>query len=172
MVGVITAVGGEVECHRQTLLPSREVAPVKGIGIGGGGKAGVLADGPGLIDVHGRVGPAEEGRLTGKALQRIARGHRRVPIGTDEEWLHHDVLRGMPVQLLRRVAVGRSRGRDEFSGCGLGRRRGGAFAGQWNVSEAGYAPVDGGAGSDHLRHASNPSSNTESAFTASMLAFR
>ena len=164
--------GGEVERHRQTLLSGREVAPVESVGISGGGKAGILPDGPGLIDVHGRVRTANEGRLTGEAVQWIARGHRLVPVGTGEEWLDDDGFRGVPVQLLRRVAVGRGSGSDEFSGRGLLRRRSRTLACQCDVSEAGYDPVGDDTGSDHLRHTPKPSSNIESAVTASILAFR
>ena len=69
MVGVIAAVGGEIEGDRQALLPGREVAAVEGVGILRRGEAGVLPDGPGLGDVHGRVGAAQIGRDAGIAVE-------------------------------------------------------------------------------------------------------
>ena len=60
MVGVVAAVRGQVEGHRQTLLASGEVAAVECVGLFGGGEAGVLADGPRTHHVHRRVGTAQE----------------------------------------------------------------------------------------------------------------
>src|SRR5258705_1814896 len=51
--------GGEIECHRKALLPRREVASVKRVGIFRRGEAGILPDGPGLVDIHGGVGAAQ-----------------------------------------------------------------------------------------------------------------
>src|SRR5271166_1957712 len=51
VVGVVAAVGGQVEGHRQALLAGGEVAAVKRVGIRGGGEPGVLANRPGLVDV-------------------------------------------------------------------------------------------------------------------------
>ena len=109
MVGVVPAVGRQVEGHRETLLAGGQVTPVEGIGIGGGGEPGVLADGPRLVDVHRRVRAADEGRLAGKTVQGVSRRHRRVPVRADIERLDDDALRGVPVQLLGRIAVGAGR---------------------------------------------------------------
>src|SRR3954449_8657772 len=57
--GVVAAVGGQVEGDRQALLPGGEVAPVERVGLRRGGETRVLADGPRLGGVHGRVGPAQ-----------------------------------------------------------------------------------------------------------------
>ena len=62
MVGVVAAVGGQVEGDRETLLSGGEVAPVEGVGLLGGGEAGVLPHGPRPDDVHGGVRPAQERR--------------------------------------------------------------------------------------------------------------
>ena len=48
VVGVVAAVGREVEGDRQALLAGREVAAVERVGLLGGGEAGVLADRPRL----------------------------------------------------------------------------------------------------------------------------
>ena len=54
--------GREIERDRKALLSGRKVAAVEGVGIFRGGEAGVLPHGPGLGDVHGRVGAAQIGR--------------------------------------------------------------------------------------------------------------
>jgi hypothetical protein len=66
VVGVVAAVGGEVEGHRQALLAGGEVAPVEGVGLLGGGEAGVLADGPRPVGVHGGAHAAHEGAKPGR----------------------------------------------------------------------------------------------------------
>ena len=52
VVGVVAAVGGEVEGHRHALLAGGQVAAVEGVGLLGGGEAGVLADRPRPARVH------------------------------------------------------------------------------------------------------------------------
>ena len=69
MVAVVAAMGGEVEGDREALLAGGEIAPVEGVGILGGGEAGVLPDRPRLGDVHGRVGAAQIRRDAGEAVE-------------------------------------------------------------------------------------------------------
>ena len=71
MIAVVAAVGGEIEGDRQALLPGREVAPVEGVGILRRGEAGILPDGPRLVDVHGRVGAAQIGRDARPGVEEI-----------------------------------------------------------------------------------------------------
>src|SRR3546814_5914684 len=71
MVGVIAAVGGEVEGDREPLLAAGEVGAVEGVGFLGGGEAGILAQRPGPAGVHGRLGPTGEGREAGQASKRL-----------------------------------------------------------------------------------------------------
>ena len=136
MIGVITAVGGQVERHRQALLARGQVAPVEGIRIRGGGEAGVLADGPGLVDVHRRIGTPDVRHRPGEAVQRIARGDRGIAVGGDVHRLDVDVLRGDPVQLIRSVAVRGRCGRNMLGDSGFGGWFPAALAVQWNVGEA------------------------------------
>ena len=80
MIAVVAAVGGEIEGDREALLAGGEVAPVEGVGILGGGEAGVLPDGPRLGHVHGRVGAAQIGRDAGKGVEEVdARRGRPAP---------------------------------------------------------------------------------------------
>ena len=70
VVGVVAAVGGEIEGHRKAHLPGRQVAAIEGVGLLGRGEAGVLPNGPRIGGVHGRVGAAHERRQPGKAARR------------------------------------------------------------------------------------------------------
>ena len=142
MVGVIAAVSGQVEGHRQTFLPGRQIAPVEGVGVRRGGETRVLADGPRLVDVHRRIGPADERRFAGKAVGWVTGGHQRLPVRADEKGLDDDAFRGRPVELFCGVAV-RGPRRGHLSG-GSGRRGRGCGSGsvQGDVGKAGH----GGAG--------------------------
>ena len=83
MIAVIAAMGGEIEGDRQALLAGGKIAPVEGVGILGGGEAGILPDRPRLGDIHGRVGAAQIRRDAGIGVERVepvevARRHRRL----------------------------------------------------------------------------------------------
>ena len=83
MIAVIAAVGGEIEGDREPLLPRGEVAAVEGVGLLGGGEAGILADRPGAAGVHRRAHAAGEGREARKAgivLGRILGGVERLDL--------------------------------------------------------------------------------------------
>ncbi len=69
MVGVIAAVGGQVERHRKSLLPGGEVAAVEGVALLGGREARILADGPRTHHVHRAVGAAQEGGDTCRIVE-------------------------------------------------------------------------------------------------------
>ena len=62
VVGIVAAMGGQIEGDREALLTGGEVAAVEGVGLLGGGEAGVLPDGPGIGAVHGRIDAAQIGR--------------------------------------------------------------------------------------------------------------
>ena len=97
VVGVVAAVGRQVEGDAEALLAGLEVAAVERVGLLGGGEAGVLADRPGLRGVHRRVGPAQERAQAGEVSRpsRPSRSAARV------ERLDGDALGGQP----RRLAV-------------------------------------------------------------------
>ncbi len=65
VVGVVAAVGGEVEGDRKALLPGRQVAAVEGVGVLRGGEPRILTDGPRVGRVHGRIDAAQERREAG-----------------------------------------------------------------------------------------------------------
>ncbi len=71
VVAVVAAVRRQVERDGQTLLPHRQVAAVERVGLRGGGEPGVLADGPGLGDVHGRVRAAQVRHDARVGLQEV-----------------------------------------------------------------------------------------------------
>ena len=58
MVGIIAAMGREIEGDGEALLSGGEVAPVEGVRVLGRGEARILADRPGLGDIHRRIGSA------------------------------------------------------------------------------------------------------------------
>src|ERR1700730_1845065 len=71
MIGVIAAMGGEIERYRKTFLPGGEIATIEGVGILGRGESGILPDRPRLGDIHGGVGPAQDRRDTRPGLKEI-----------------------------------------------------------------------------------------------------
>ena len=92
VVGVVAAVGGQVEGDRKALLACGEVAPVEGVRLGGRGEAGVLADGPRLGGVHRRVRAAQVGRDAGIGVEEVDTAQ----VGGGVERLDGDALRRIP----------------------------------------------------------------------------
>src|ERR1019366_9153098 len=84
--------GGEIERDREALLSGGEVAGVERVGILRRGKPGILPDGPGLVDIHGRVGAAQIGRDAGPGLEEID----AFEIGLAVAGLYEDALRREP----------------------------------------------------------------------------
>ena len=168
VVGVVTAVGGQVERHRQALLSRGQVAPVEGVRLGGGGEAGVLPDGPRLVDVHRRIRArgctaAPRGSCPADSPRRPRHpGRRRCTTGLTSMSLRRD-----PVQLIRGVAVRGRRGRNMLGDSGLGGGFAAALAVQWNVGEAADSALLA-----VIAQAPNRVSRTERASTASILAVR
>ena len=168
MVGVVAAVGGQVEGHRQPLLAGGEVAAVERVGLRGGGEPGVLTDGPRLVDIHRRVGAAHEGRLAGEAVQRVTVGLDGGTVRGDVYRFDVDVFRCVPHQLVRGIPVRGSGRRDMFLYCVFSRRGHGPFAVQRDVGEA----ADNRRGGRHRRYAPNRLSRLERASTALIFAVR
>ena len=116
VVGVVAAVGGQVEGHRDALAAAGERLLVEGVGFLGGGEPGVLADGPGPDRVHGRLRPAHErlearqGVGVGQSLHVLLRVQR----------LDGDALGRVPVQG-GHVAPRRGLGRGLLPGVEIGR---------------------------------------------------
>ena len=71
VVGVVAAVGRQVEGDRQALLAGRQVAAVERVGLLGGREARVLADRPRLRRVHRGVRSAQVRRQPGIGVQRV-----------------------------------------------------------------------------------------------------
>ena len=69
VIGVVTAVRGEVECHRQTLLSGSKVAAVECVGLLGGRETCILTYGPGTHYVHRRIGTAQERSYAGGIVE-------------------------------------------------------------------------------------------------------
>ena len=173
MIGVVAAVCGEVEGDREALLTGREVTTVERIRLRGSGESGVLANGPRLVHVHGRVRTTQERRCAREAVERVTRlgGGRAVRTGVHR--LDVDAFRGGPDNLLGGVVVGVGALFDERLGL-LDRRRCGCRrlrVLEWDLGET----------ADHVldlscRHLELPvsmkSSSSVRADTASMRAVR
>jgi hypothetical protein len=106
MIAVVAAVGGKIEGNRKPFLAGRQVAPVEGIRIFRRRETGILADGPGLGDIHGRVGPAQEGGRPWPCVQEV----EAFNIGQAVSLFDIDAFRRAPA-----LATGRA----SCHGCGL-----------------------------------------------------
>jgi len=100
VVGIIAPVGGEIEGHRQALLPGGQVLAVERVAILRRREAGILPDGPGLARIHGRAhaaGERREARQLGRCtLGQVFRGVER---------LQRDAFRRRGVEALDRRAL-------------------------------------------------------------------
>jgi hypothetical protein len=92
IVGVVAAVGRQVERDGEPLLTGGEVASIERIALFGGREARVLTNGPRLLHVHRRVRSAQK--------RRMSRHRREVRDGLEivlrEQRGHLDALRGDP----------------------------------------------------------------------------
>ena len=62
---------GEVEGDGHALLTGREVAAIEGVGVLGGGEAGILPHRPRPLHVHGRVGTAQIRRDAWEPIEKV-----------------------------------------------------------------------------------------------------
>ena len=100
VIGIVSAMRGQVERYRNPALPRREIAPVKRIGLFGSRKPRVLPDGPRPHGIHGAVWPAQIRRNSRRVLEVFERGQIPARIKT----LQRDVLRRKPLFGLLPVA--------------------------------------------------------------------
>ena len=98
---VVAAMGRQIERDREAFLAGREIAPVEGVGILRRGEAGILPDRPGLRDVHGGVGAAQERREAGIGVEEVEAGEIVRAVGR----LHRDAF-GREPGLVRRASCG------------------------------------------------------------------
>ena len=71
MIAVVAAVRGQIEGDGKPFLTGGKIAAIKGIRIFGRGETRILADRPGLRDVHGRVRSAQIRRDAGKSVEEV-----------------------------------------------------------------------------------------------------
>lgn len=81
MIAVIATMGGKIEGDGKAFLSGGKVAAIEGVGLLGSGEAGILADGPGLLDIHCGVGATHERRSTGVGVQKLQAGEIAFAIG-------------------------------------------------------------------------------------------
>ena len=62
VVGVVAAMGSQIESDGQSFLPCRQIATIESIGFFGGGEACILANSPRLHDIHGGVRSTQKWR--------------------------------------------------------------------------------------------------------------
>ena len=91
----------EIEGDRDPLPARGEGLAEEGVGLLGGRESRVLADGPGALGVHGRLGTADEGRQAG---ERVGMGEPG-QVGGRVERLDRQALRGLPGETVDRFAV-------------------------------------------------------------------
>ena len=97
VIGVVAAVGSEVERDGQALLARCQVAAVERVRFFRRGETGVLTDGPGTEHVHGGIGPAQEGRNAADEVQVIA---ARVDIFRVQRFHRNPFQRGIPQDIV------------------------------------------------------------------------
>ena len=97
MIAVIAPMGGQIERHRNPLLPSRERLPVKRIGVLGCGKSSILPNSPGPTRIHSRFDTARVGLLSRNAAYM----RQAVYVLSRIKWLHLDALERLPSQRLQ-----------------------------------------------------------------------
>jgi hypothetical protein len=115
MVGVVAAVGRQVEGDRHALAAGGERLAVEGVGRFGGGEAGVLADGPRLDRVHGGLRAAQEGLEAGQRVGVL----QAFGVGLGVQRLDREAFGRDPVQLVE-VAPRRLLGGSLFPGLDVG----------------------------------------------------
>ena len=89
MVGIVAAVGGEIERHREAHLARREIGAIELVALLGRREAGVLAHRPGPAGIHRGLRPARERREARQRAQRL----ELLEVGRRIERLHRDALR-------------------------------------------------------------------------------
>jgi len=102
VIGIIAAVGGEVEGDREALLAGGEIAAIEGVRFLGGRETGVLADRPGTAGIHRGADSAREGgeaRQAGIGLDVVRRVER-----LDRDALGVFQVRSLPLTSLAAAA--------------------------------------------------------------------
>ncbi len=115
VVAVVAAVGRQVEGDRQAHLSGLERGAVERVRFLGGREAGILADRPRPIGVHGGARPADVRRET----RQPADGLEALEVGGGVERLDRDALGRAPVQA-RRVGAGQLLGHQGLPRCQAG----------------------------------------------------
>ena len=111
MVGVVAAVGCEVEGDRQSFLAGRQIASVEGVRFRSRREARVLTNCPRLVHIHRGVGTPDEGGGAGDRVERIGVlgvAGDGIAVSAGVDGLDVDLLGCAPDDLLGRVAVCRS----------------------------------------------------------------
>src|SRR3546814_10548320 len=103
MVGIVAAVGGEVEGDGQAALPRLEVAAVEGVRFLRRREAGILAQYPGTRSVHRGARPAQIRREPRQGTEMS----EAVEVFLGIERLDDDAFRRLPGQVVGRPYLDR-----------------------------------------------------------------
>ena len=164
MVGIVAAMGREIESDGESLLAGGEIGAIEGVRLLGGRKAGVLAHRPRLVDIHRGIGPAQIGRKARPVVRQIEPG----AVGGAVERLDVDSLGRRPHACLvafRASAEAAAKGVRVKSGIwvmGVFPRRSGrdapieAFEGRDRVAAGEDEVVDSGRAQSRFRLARTP----------------
>ena len=101
VIGVVAAMGRQIERHRQAHLAGREIGAIELVALLGRREARILADRPGTAGIHRGLGPARERRET----RHRAHGLETLEIGRRIDRLHHDALGRGPVERRQRLVA-------------------------------------------------------------------
>ena len=97
VIGIVPAMGGEIEGDREAHLPCRQILPEEGVRFFGRREAGVLADGPGAVGVHRCPWSPQIGRESRHAVEVFEVGQ----IGNAIERLDRDAFGRFPDKRIR-----------------------------------------------------------------------
>ena len=109
VVRVVTAVGGQVKCHRHALPPCGQGLSIKRVRFLRRRKTSVLPNGPRSDGIHGGLGAAH---IRGKPRQGVGMGQALHVFGR-VQGLDRDAIGGAPIQIFQ-AAAGRRFGGGLF----------------------------------------------------------
>ena len=107
MIGIVAAVGGQIESDAEAHLAGGQISAVKGIGIFRGRKACILPDRPRPLDVHGGVGTAQKRRNAGHGVRDDRRPVKSAAVYSGLTGMSSGVCHAGDFQLSVAVAVRR-----------------------------------------------------------------
>ncbi len=97
MIGIVATMSRQIEGNRQPALPAREIPAVKRIAVFRCRETGILANRPGALRIHSRVGSPQERGDTGDIIEMLYIGQ----ISGGMQRRHVDLFQRVPGQVFR-----------------------------------------------------------------------